>query len=88
MAEQNGVVEKPKEAIDTGYQIDNDDLIRGPTYDGKFWIDGDLIWGPFNAGKYHLEANIVLGADNKPTGFFIQDDKIYGPSRELPWFKK
>ncbi len=88
MANHNGAAE-PHKVIDTGYRIVRDQCngITGPEHDFEFWFGSDnYIWGPINAARYRLDeqGNIILGGS--PTGFFVENDRIYGPpGKGLPW---
>lgn len=66
-----------------------------------YWIDGGLIYGPEGYTGYYVENAQIFGrrgytrlwiyrdhiysstAGN--TGFWIENDRIHGPGRELPW---
>jgi hypothetical protein len=78
-----------RKIIDTGYSLHNygthKDFFTSPDETGKSWIGpANWIWGDA-AGQYRVNEEGDILHDSEPTGFFIKDMKVYGPSKDLPW---
>ncbi len=88
MTKQENLTERTEKSIDTGFWIDEDlMIIKGPNDKGKYWIGNGRIWGPKNSGEYRVDAKGQINFNSEPTGFYIENNKIFGPSKELPWKK-
>lgn len=59
---------------------------NGHVNDNLFYLDGKFIHGPKNSGHFWLDGNQFM-SDNGFTGFMLMaENKIFGPSQQLPWF--
>ena len=72
--------------IFTGYAVDPE---SGVIYHEKnnqatnFWINNKLIFG--KKPDYSLDERGIILFQGKNTHFYIQDNKIFGISKTLPW---
>ena len=71
----------------TGYWIDNN-FIYGPKYLEKFYIKNGYIHGPFNSGIYYIQKGVIRGPGLKGEFFVGDDNRIYGPDKNVPWIRK
>jgi len=77
--------ERLERGIDTGWAYTEDHFFtKGDDY-GQWRVADGRVWGPKNSGKYSVnnEGRILL--EDKPTGFYIEEGRVYGPSPDLPW---
>jgi hypothetical protein len=70
--------------MDTGYSI-ADNRIYGSHGYTECWIEGDGIYA--SRGGYTQYQRIAgrIYHRGKDTGFYLEDGRIRGPSKRLPW---
>ena len=72
--------------MDTGYYI-QDGEIFGPKGNTRSWVEGNYIYS--SHGGYTQcwieDDGRIFSSRVGNTEFFVRDDRIFGPSRRLPW---